>query len=156
MVRVKSIAVKSPEQRRSKGLKGLKSLKAMKHPVAAEQDETKKKWRKPPKFHPGTVALREIRREQKSTNSIIPAARVSRICRKFSDLIKPGTRFKRAAFVALHAGLEDALIKVFGDGQLFALHAHRVTVSDRDVNLARFLISRNSAVQTNRPASSSG
>ena len=60
--------------------KALSKSKAMSKPKSASKKMSKSpaksvpKDRKKPKFHPGTVALREIKRYQKTTDLLIPKA----------------------------------------------------------------------------------
>ena len=61
--------------------------------------------KKPHRFRPGTVALREIRRYQKSTELLIRRLPFQRLVREITELINPiGIRFKTAALCALQVG----------------------------------------------------
>ncbi|KAI0294338.1 histone-fold-containing protein [Multifurca ochricompacta] len=87
--------------------------------------------KKPHRFRPGTVALREIRRYQKSTELLI---RNSPFNVSFTDL-----RFQSSAVMALQEAAEAYLVSLFEDTNLAAIHAKRVTIQPKDLALARRL-----------------
>lgn len=107
--------------------------------LATKKSTTPVPVKKPHRFRPGTAALREIRREQKSTHLRIPRTRVYRTVRDFAYDIKPGCRFKREALEAIHEMLETKLTELFDKCQILALHAKRVTVKETDVKTKRHL-----------------
>uniref|UniRef100_A0A914CGY6 Histone H2A/H2B/H3 domain-containing protein n=1 Tax=Acrobeloides nanus TaxID=290746 RepID=A0A914CGY6_9BILA len=92
--------------------------------------------KKPHRYRPGTVALREIRKFQKSTDLLIAKAPFQRLVREISQDIKHELRFQSAAIGALQEASEAFLIGLFEDTQLCAIHAKRVTIMPRDVHLA--------------------
>ncbi|KAH9931808.1 histone H3 [Fomitopsis serialis] len=87
--------------------------------------------KKPHRFRPGTVALREIRRYQKSTELLIRKLPFQRLVRemlrtsRYTDL-----RFQSSAAY---------LVSLFEDTNLAAIHAKRVTIQPKDLALARRL-----------------
>ncbi|PSS03949.1 histone H3-like centromeric protein [Actinidia chinensis var. chinensis] len=88
----------------------------------------------------GTVALREIRRFQKTCNLLIPAAPFIRSVKEISNYFAPQiTRWKAEALVALQEAAEDYLVHLFEDAMLCAIHAKRVTLMKKDWELARRL-----------------
>ena len=89
------------------------------------------------RFHPGTVALREIRRYQKSTALLLRKAPFSRLVREVSQDFKSDLRFQTAAILCLQEAAESYMVKLFEDTLLCALHAKRVTVMPKDLQLAR-------------------
>ncbi|KAG5677681.1 hypothetical protein PVAND_007418 [Polypedilum vanderplanki] len=76
--------------------------------------------KKPHRYRPGTVALREIRRYQKSTELLI---------RKLP--------FQTLTVMALQEASEAYLVGLFEDTNLCAIHAKRVTIMPKDIQLAR-------------------
>lgn len=84
--------------------------------------------RKPHRFRPGTVALREIRRYQKSTDLLIRTAPFHRLVKEVAQDFKNDLRFQKEALVALHQATEAYLIGVLSDSQLCAIHAKRCTL----------------------------
>ncbi|WOH09539.1 hypothetical protein DCAR_0728996 [Daucus carota subsp. sativus] len=96
--------------------------------------------RKPHRFRPGTVALREIRKFQKTWNLLIPAAPFIRTVREISFYLAPSiTRWQAEALRAIQEAAEDFIIHLFEDAMLCAIHARRVTVMKKDWELARRL-----------------
>jgi histone H3 len=90
------------------------------------------------RFRPGTVALREIRRYQQSTDTLIPLAPFSRLVREISqEQNLKGFRFQASAITALQSATEAYVVGVLEDSNLCAMHAKRVTVMQRDILLAR-------------------
>ncbi|KAL4578097.1 hypothetical protein LXL04_014213 [Taraxacum kok-saghyz] len=85
---------------------------------------------KPHRFKPGTQALREIRRLQKTVNLLIPVAPFVRTVKEISNYIAPEvTRWQAEALQCLQEAAEDYLIQLFEDSMLCAIHAKRVTLS---------------------------
>lgn len=112
-------------------------------PKAADQvtrkTTTKAKERKSHRFRPGTVALREIRRYQKSIATLVPKLPFQRLVKEVAQNLRPEFRFQSAAIGALQQASESYLVNVFQDTNLCALHAKRVTIMPRDLQLARRL-----------------
>ena len=90
-----------------------------------------------PRFKPGTVALREIRRYQKSTDLLIPKAPFQRLVRDIVKGIDTELRFQSQALVALQESAEAYITSLFEDANLCAIHANRVTLMKKDLSLAR-------------------
>uniref|UniRef100_A0A8C7JKY2 Core Histone H2A/H2B/H3 domain-containing protein n=1 Tax=Oncorhynchus kisutch TaxID=8019 RepID=A0A8C7JKY2_ONCKI len=87
-------------------------------------------------LQPGTVALREIRRYQKSTELLIRKLPSSAWCEKL-----PRTLYRPALpefrMMALQEASEAYLVGLFEDTNLCAIHAKRVTIMPKDIQLAR-------------------
>jgi len=99
--------------------------------------------KKPHRYRPGTVALREIRRYQKSIDRLIQGAPFRRLVREVAnDFVATGEqplRFKRSALDALQEASEAYLVSLFEDTNLLAIHAKRVTIQQKDMRLAKRL-----------------
>ena len=93
--------------------------------------------RKPHRYRPGTVALREIRKYQKSTDLLIRKLPFQRLVREIAAELKPEVRFQSAAILALQEAAEAYLVGLFEDTNLCAIHAKRVTIMAKDMQLAR-------------------
>ncbi|KAM9954957.1 hypothetical protein ACTFIR_009731 [Dictyostelium discoideum] len=93
--------------------------------------------KKPHRFRPGTVALREIRKYQKTTEFLIKKLPFQRLVREIAQGIKPDTRFQPAAIAALQTASESFLVHLFEDTNLCAIHGGRVTIMPKDIHLAR-------------------
>jgi histone H3 len=84
--------------------------------------------RKPHRYRPGTVALREIRRYQKSTEFLIRRLPFQRLVREITQQFHTDLRFQSAALGALQEAAEAYLVGLFEDTNLCAIHAKRVTI----------------------------
>jgi len=93
--------------------------------------------KKPHRYRPGTVALREIRRYQKSTDLLIRKAPFQRLVREIAQDLRPGLKFQTSTIVALQEAAEAYLVDLFEDTNLCAIHAKRVTIMPQDIQLAR-------------------
>jgi len=94
--------------------------------------------KKPHRYRPGTVALREIRHYQKSTELVIRKQPFQRLVREVTrDTMKKDYRFQSHAIMALHEASEAYLVSLFEDTNLCAIHAKRVTIMPKDMQLAR-------------------
>jgi len=89
--------------------------------------------------HAGTVALREIRKYQKSTELLIRKLPFQRLVREIAQNFRTDLRFQSTAVMALQEAAEAYLVGVFEDTNLCALHAKRVTIMPKDMQLARRL-----------------
>ncbi|KAK3343955.1 histone H3 [Lasiosphaeria hispida] len=84
--------------------------------------------KKPHRYKPGTVALREIRRYQKSTELLIRKLPFQRLVREIAQDFKSDLRFQSSAIGALQESVESYLVSLFEDTNLCAIHAKRVTI----------------------------
>ena len=89
------------------------------------------------RFRPGTVALREIRRYQKSTDLLIRRAPFQRVVNEIVRSFRNDLRIQAAAIKGLQEAAEAYLVGLFEDSNLCAIHAKQVTIMPRDVQLAR-------------------
>ena len=126
--------VKTP----SKQMKGVvKATKTKGKKLPALQQGQKGQQKKPHRYCPGTVALREIRRYQKSTELLIRKLPFQRLVREIAqDLGKINIRFQSGAIMALQEALEAYLVGLLEDANLCAVHAKRVTIMPKDIQLA--------------------
>jgi len=95
--------------------------------------------KKPHKFKPGTVALREIRRYQKSTDLVIRQLPMQRLVREIAQDYKTDLRFEKRAINAIQQAVEYYIIGLLQDSNLCALHAKRQCIMPKDIQLARRL-----------------
>lgn len=89
------------------------------------------------RYRPGTVALREIRKYQKSTELLIRKRSFFMLVKEIAQGIRANLRFQSLAILALQESAEMFLVKLFEDANLCAMHAKRVTIMPRDITLAR-------------------
>ena len=99
--------------------------------------------KKPHRWRPGTVALREIKRYQKSTELLIRKLPFQRFVREIANdevsmsKYPDGMRWQSQAVIALQEAAEAYLVGLFEDSNLNAIHAKRVTIMPKDIQLAR-------------------
>ena len=130
MARTKTTARKS-----SAGVK--KPRKQFSSKTAKKSTPTTGGIKKPHRFRPGTVAAREIRRYQKSTDLLIRKLPFQRLVKEIAHETRPETRFQASAVLALQEAAEAYLVGLFEDTNLCAVHGNRVTIMEKDVLLAR-------------------
>lgn len=95
--------------------------------------------KRPHRFRPGTVALREIRRYQKSTDLLLKRLPFQRLVREIAQQMRNDLRFQATALIAIQEASESFLTNLFEDTNLCAIHAKRVTITPKDLQLARRL-----------------
>lgn len=101
-------------------------------PVAT--DALKKKIKR--KVKRGTKALREIRQFQRGTDLLIRKAPFQRLVREITQSVAGDLRWQVQAVLALQEAAEAYLVGLFDDTNLCAIHAKRVTVMPKDMQLA--------------------
>ena len=133
---LKRVLAKKREEERKKAAARL----AKKGGQKASKGGVKKRYR----YRPGTVALKQIRQYQKSTEILIRKLPFQRLVREIagdSDVIRSPlcgkVRFQSAAIMALQEASEAYLVGLFEDSNLCAIHAKRVTIMLKDIQLAR-------------------
>jgi histone H3 len=159
MVRTKQTARKSTSTRSLKIHKILETKrKHQKQFIPVGRKVVKEGEVKKRRYRPGTVALKEIRRYQKTTELLLRAAPFQRLVREISETFKTDFRYQAGALHALQEATEAYIIGLFEDTNLCAIHAnrweavngimrvelififiyifHRVTIMPRDVQLA--------------------
>jgi histone H3 len=148
MARTKQKARRMPHGALKKNLKPASSVETSTTATASKSPKTKPSIKKPiglaegskqkrtHRFRPGTVALREIRKYQKSTNHLLCKAPFQRLVREIALDYKADIRFKASAIEALQEAAESYLVGLFEDTNLCALHAKRVTIGPNDMKLA--------------------
>ncbi len=94
-------------------------------------------------FTSGTVCLRDIRRYQKSTDTVLRKAPFQRLVREITQDIVQDCKFTHdfcfqvSAIGCLQEACEDFIVHLFEDANLCAIHAKRVTIMPKDIQLAR-------------------
>ena len=121
----------------------------------ARKDEVGRKWsafakkqprsqtgqatmqQQPHRYRPGTVTLREIRRYQKSTELLIRKLPFQRLVHEILQGYGVGYRVTPAMMMALQEAAEAYLVQLLEDSNLCAIHAKRITIQPKDIQLAR-------------------
>ena len=133
----KQLATKNPKKTLTKEQARKNALKASQ---AAQKNLGNIKTgglKRPMRWRPGTVALREIRRYQKTTELLIRKLPFSRLVREIAQDFKTDLRFQPQAVGALQEAAEAYLVGLFDDTNLCAIHARRITIMPKDIQLAR-------------------
>ncbi|KAK4702503.1 hypothetical protein P7C70_g3720, partial [Phenoliferia sp. Uapishka_3] len=98
------------------------------------------------RYKPGTLALKEIRKYQKTTDLLVQRLPFARLVREIANDYfdeggfgdeRAGLRWQSSALLALQEATEAYLVHLFEDSNLCALHAKRVTIMQRDMQLVR-------------------
>ncbi|VAH20479.1 unnamed protein product [Triticum turgidum subsp. durum] len=94
------------------------------------QPQPEKKKKRAYRFRPGTVALREIRKYQKSTEPLIPFAPFVRLVKEITNDLTKGelNHWTPQALISLQEAAEYHIVDVFEEANLCAIHAKRVTI----------------------------
>ena len=109
-------------------------LRAKARKGSAQPAEEKKK---PHRYRPGTVALREICRYQKSMKLLIRRLPFQRLAREIAQDYKARLNFASGTILALQEAKEAYLVGLFEDTNLCAIHTKRITIMPKDIQLAR-------------------
>ena len=140
MPKAKNASKKVPSKTMASKKAGVSKSKMQKASSAKTKADTMSQgMRKKPKFHPGTVALREIKRYQKSSSHLLPKAPFYRLVREICSGIDNELRFQEQSLVALQEASEAYLVGLLEDSTLCAIHAKRQTVLKADMLLAKRL-----------------
>ena len=168
---VRLVAARGASRRRARAREVFVRLTAVRDARFSSRAELDKKKRR---YRPGTLALKEIRRFQKTTDLLIrkmPFARLVRFIardgvngsnvvsprstdalsdtdeprfpldsqvREISNELSPEPlRYTAESLLALQEATEDFLVHLFEDCNLCAIHAKRVTIMPKDLQLAR-------------------
>ena len=83
------------------------------------------------------MALCEIHRYQKSTELLIRRLPFQRLVREIAQDLKGRVNFASGAILALQEVAEAYLVGLFEDTNLCAIHAKRITIMPKDIQLAR-------------------
>jgi histone H3 len=93
--------------------------------------------KKPHRYHPGTVAIHEIRKYQKNTDLLIRKAPFQRLVKEIATDLKSDLRMQSTALLALQEASEAYLVRLFEDSNDCAIHAKHVTIMPKDIQLAQ-------------------
>ncbi len=93
--------------------------------------------KKPHRYRPGTIAIREIRKYQKNTDLLIRKAPFQHLVKEIATHFKPDLRMQSMALLALQEASEAYLVHLFEDSNDCAIHAKHVTIMPKDIRLAQ-------------------
>ena len=118
MARTKQAAVSSKKR----------ALQAAKKPVAKGDEKAVKK---PRRYRPGTVSLREIRKYQRSVEPVLPYAPFVRLVREVAQDFKSDVRFEKSALQALRVAAEAHATQTFQRANGIAVAGHTPSAAER-------------------------
>ena len=124
-------------------VKGNGGKKTPRTKIQKKKDRQEEGKQRRHRYRPGTVALREIRRYQKSTDLLIRREPFRKVVKEIHQDIFGGMalhlnyRYQSLAVDALQAAAESYLVSLFEDANLCTIHAGRVTLMIKDIQLAR-------------------
>lgn len=110
--------------------------------VAIAKPEAAERERKPHRFHPGTVALRDIKKQQKSEVLALRKAPFRRLAREIANdygIIEDGVRFTKESLEVLQWAAEDFAIEMLNSSLGNQIHAGRQTLKLSDMKRAEKL-----------------
>ena len=113
-----------------------KSPKTPSQHKAKRSSERKTDEKPKRRYRPGTLALREIRRYQKSTELLIRKLPFMCLVQEIGQQLMTGIKFQGTAVMALQEASEAYLISLLEDSNLCAIHAKRCTIMPEDIQLA--------------------
>jgi len=93
---------------------------------------------KPHRYRPGTVSLRDIRKQQKFGRCYsLSKEAFKRVVRDIAQDFKTSLQFSPEALDLLQLQSEGHIVQIFEEANLCAIHAHRTTIMPKDIQLAR-------------------
>jgi len=112
--------------------------KAQDKSAGSPRSSTRKPTNSPRKYRPNSKILVEIKHYQQTTDLLLLRAPFSRVVREITqDLGVRDIKYKASALAALQVAAEYYLIGLFEDSYLLTIHRNRVTLTDKDIMLAR-------------------
>lgn len=140
MARTKTTARKSTagvKKPRKEIINAKTAKKTANNPEPARRRVENSGVKKSSRYRPGTVALREIRKYQRSTDLLIRKLPFQKLVKDIAHSMMPDCRFQASSLLALQEACEAYLVGLFEDTNQCAIHARRVTIMVRDMQLAR-------------------
>lgn len=95
---------------------------------------------RPPRKKPGQQVLLDIRRLQETYDLQIPKTTFHRVVREITDsysTARESYKYQVAALIALQEAAEAYLVHLFEDCNISCIHAKRVTIMPRDIDLVK-------------------
>ena len=95
--------------------------------------------KKPHQYCPGTMALQQIRKYQKSTELLCRKLCVARLVREVAQGFQMSLCFQATALLAIQEAMEAWLVRLMEDMNLCVIHAKCVTIQPRDLKLVHHI-----------------
>ena len=129
MARVKQTARKSTGGKAPRKQLATKAVRKAALPIGG--------CKKPHHYRPGTVALREIRKYQKSTDLLLCKLPFQRFVREVTQNVRGDLHFQATALATSQEASKAYLIGLLEDTNLCAINARRVTIMPKDLQLSQ-------------------
>ena len=110
--------------------KSVKTQMKVKQPKKQMEEEKCKR-----RYQPRTLALREIRKYQRSTELLICKLPFMRLVQEIGQQFLTGIKFQGIAVMALQEASEAYLISLLKDSNLCAIHVKHCTIMPKDIQL---------------------
>ena len=120
--------VREANKRRAERIKGRREKQ-----LKVEREERKERKRK---VQRGMQALKEIQKYQKGADLLIRRLLFQQLVREITQQKQEGLRFQSAAVLVLQEVGEAFLVGLLEQANLCAIHAKRVTIMPKDIQLA--------------------
>jgi histone H3 len=130
-----SMARTKQTARKSTGGKAPRKQLATKAARKSATEDQSQSAKKPQKFRVGTVALREIRKYQKSSELLLRKEPFRRMVRFISMGMNKDIRFQRRSIDAIQENLESFITSVLEEAYECVKHCGRVTLMTKDIVL---------------------
>ena len=111
-------------------------LRARRKAIPPKRNPNPKKRR----FRPGTVALREIRKYQKSTENLLRTLPFRRLVREIAGDIIEDLKFTEKSLQAIQVGAEAYLVDLMERADFLAGYRKSITINPKDIRTAAFLL----------------
>jgi histone H3 len=105
--------------------------------AAQEQARHTGCMKKPHRYRPGTVTIREIHKYQKNTDLLIRKAPFQHLVKEIATNLKSDLQMQSTALLALQEASEAYLVRLFEDSNECAIHAKCVMIMPKDIKLAQ-------------------
>jgi histone H3 len=122
-----------------RGQIALKTPRLSDRPAAFKTNPTDSPIKKKRRYRAGTVALREIRKYQRTTDNLILRLPFKKLVKEILQDYKDDFLVSKEAFSCLQESAEMFLVNLLEDTQLAAIHAKRITIKPVDMQFARRL-----------------
>lgn len=138
--RTQSLQSCNSRGKRGGGSKTEEKTEKPKSSKGGKKADSEEKAKKHHRFRPGTVALRDIRKHQKSSDCLaFPKQPFSRLIREIAQDFKTDLRFEAGVCDLLQLAAEDYLITLCNGANMAAVHADRETIYPKDIQLCLYI-----------------
>lgn len=113
------------------------SSKSVKSKSASKSGQVEQKERKPVRYRPGTVALRNIRKYQKNYDPLLSKAPFRRLVRQYAQEMRPDLKFSENAMTSLQELSENHLQRMISQAYVITLGNDRIKLRANDLEMVQ-------------------